>query len=207
MRRPSGMPPGQPAPSGPNRRGTMQTFSTEAEFAGAIDASLAALPADIRTALSAGIATGDTEARDTEPDDNGALNLRLGSWVLREQDVPVTELIGIVGVAVTAALAPGVIAAGAIVTALSAFAALSWKAWRKGAKLSKPELAVLGFLQVQGPMTLDELKARAVAALPDLGPTDIDRAIATLQDVELRDGDIVELIRKDAAGLWRARPV
>jgi hypothetical protein len=183
----------------------MRTFATESDFTGAISASLDVLPPEVRTAVSAGIATGDAAARGAAPGDDGTLNLRLGGWVLRDQDVPVTELIGIVGAAVTAAMVPGAIAAGAVITALTSFAAVAWKAWRRGAKLSKPEIAVLGFLEVQGPMTLDELKARAPAALPDLSPTDVERAVATLQDIELRDGDIVALIRNDAAGLWRLR--
>lgn len=185
----------------------MQSFATQSDFAHAVGDTLAALPAELRDALAAGIAAGDAEARSAAAGDDGTLNLRLGSWVLREQDLPVTELIGIVGAAVTAALAPGVIAAGAVVSALTAFAALAWKAWRKGARLSKPEIAVLGFLKVEGPMTLDDLKVRAPAAFPDISAADVERAVASLQDVELRDGDLVELIRKDAAGLWRARPV
>lgn len=185
----------------------MQTFSTEAEFAGAIGDKLAALSPELRDAISAGIAKGDAEARGGNPGDAGTLNLRIAGWVLREEDVPVSEMIGIVGVAVTAALAPGAIAVGAIVTAVTTFAALCWKAWRKGARLSKPEIAVLGFLKVHGAMTLDDLKTRAATALPDIPAADIDRAVAKLQDVELRNGDIVDLIRKDSAGMWHARPV
>jgi uncharacterized protein YceH (UPF0502 family) len=97
--------------------------------------------------------------------------------------------------------------AGAVVTALSSFAAMAWKAWRKGARLTRAEVAVLGFLEVEGPMTDEELVAKASAALEGITPLDVERAIQTLQDVELRDGDLVSLIRRDAAGLWRARPV
>ena len=186
----------------------MHTFTTETEFTGAIDTMLQErVPsADIRNALLLGIAIGEKDSRDA-PLADGALNLRLKSWILREQDIPMTELIGIVSVAAAAALAPGAIAAGAVVTALSTFAALAWKAWRKGAKLSKPEIAVIGFLQVQGPMTLDDLKAKAPAALEDISAKEVEFAIQSLQAVELRDGDIVPLIRKDASGLWRARPI
>lgn len=187
----------------------MRSFETEAEFTIAINAAMRsdAIPDAVRAALIAGVAKGEAEARATPPEANGTLNLRLGGWVLRETDIPVTEMIAIVGAATIAALAPGVIAAGAVVTALTGFATLAWKTWRRGATLSKPEIAVLGFLQIQGPMTLDELKAKAPAAIPDVTATDVERAIASLQGVELRDGNIVELIRKDAAGQWRSRPV
>jgi hypothetical protein len=187
----------------------MRTFGTDKEFTGAIDSSLQSAidSADLRRAIAEGIGIGDADARDDPALDDGGLNLRLNRFILRDQDIPMTELIGIVAAAATAALVPGAIVAGALVTAVSSFAALAWKAWRKGAKLSKPEIAVLGFLEVQGPMTLDELKAKAPAALGDVTAVDVERAIQTLQDVELRDGDIVSLIRMDAAGLWRARPV
>ena len=188
---------------------TMRTFVTETEFIGAIDTALqdSATSDELRNALTVGIGTGEQDSRDDPVKADGALNLRLKSWILREQDIPVTELIGVVGAAATAALAPGVIVAGAVLTALSAFAAMTWKAWRKGAKLSKAEVAVLGFLEVQGPMSVDDLKARAPAALAGVSATDVEHAMQSLQDVELRDGDIVALIRKDASGLWRARPI
>lgn len=187
---------------------SMRTFASPAEFTGAIDTALEERVSDteLRAAIVAGIQTGELDARDDAALHDGGLSLRVNSFVLRDRDLPMTELIGVVGAAVTAVLAPGAIAAGAIVSALAGFAALTWKAWRKGARLSKPEVAVLGFLEIQGPMTLDELKTRAPAALPDVSIIDVERAILTLQDVELRDGDIVSLIRKDASGAWRARP-
>ncbi|SRR5712691_2152016 len=187
----------------------MRTFTTESEFAGAIDATLQmrAVPADVRTALTAGIGQGEMQSREDVPNPDGTLNLRLNAWILREQDIPVTEIIGVVGAAAAMALAPGAIAAGAVITALSAFAAMCWKAWRKGAKLSKAEIAVLAFLEVHGPMSLDDLKAKAPAALEGLTAADVEQAMQSLQDVELRDGAIVELLRKDTAGLWRARPI
>jgi hypothetical protein len=188
---------------------SIRTFATQNEFADAIDAALqaSALTPDVRAALTAGIGQGEMQFRNDAPKLDGSLNLRLNSWILREQDIPVTEIIGVVGAAATVALAPGVIAAGAVITALSTFAALCWKAWRKGAKLSRAEIAVLGFLQVQGPMSLEDLKAKAPAALDGLTAADVEHAVQSLQDVELRDGNIVELLRKDGAGLWRARPI
>lgn len=118
-----------------------------------------------------------------------------------------TELIGVVGAAAAAMLTPGGIVAAAVVTTLSSFAALVWKAWRKGAKLTKAEVATIGFLEVQGPMSDEDLLAKAPAALPGMSAVDVQRAIQTLQDVELRDGNIVSLIRRDASGLWRTTGV
>jgi hypothetical protein len=183
----------------------MPDFATNEEFKTAIDAALGSSASDsVRAALVAGVDRSETEYRAEARPVSGALNLRIGNWVLRGQDMPVLELIGMVAAAVTALLAPEAIAAGAAVTGLSSFASLCWKTWRKGAPLSKPEIAVLGFVQVHGPIALPDLEAKATGAL-GLTTTDIDNAVKTLQEVETRDGDVVALIRKDAAGQWRVR--
>jgi hypothetical protein len=51
--------------------------------------------------------------------DDGGLNLRLNRWILRDQDIAMTERIGVVAAAARAALAQGAIVAGAVVTASS----------------------------------------------------------------------------------------
>jgi len=187
----------------------MRTFATDTEFTGAISTTLhtAVSSDDIRRALVAGIGAGEHESRQGPSREDGGMNLRLNNWVLRDQDVPMTELIGVVGAAAAAMLTPGGIVAAAVVTTLSSFAALVWKAWRKGAKLTKAEVATIGFLEVQGPMSDEDLLAKAPAALPGMSAVDVQRAIQTLQDVELRDGNIVSLIRRDASGLWRTTGV
>jgi hypothetical protein len=184
----------------------METFATNAEFRRAINAALCSSSTEdtVRAALVAGIDQGETEQRSVARNADGALNLRVSNWVLRGQDMPVLELIAIVGAAATAAVVPGGIAAGAMVTALTSFASLCWKTWRKGAPLSKAEIAVLGFVEVHGPISIEDLRAKASVVL-DLTISDIDNAVLTLQQVEMRDGDIVPLIRQDAAGQWRTR--
>jgi len=184
----------------------MQNFATDTEFKSAIDSTLAetGASADVRAALVAGINEGETEHRGEARPADGALNFRINNWVLRGQDMPVLELIGIVGTAAAAVLAPGAVAAGVVLTALSSFAGLCWKTWRKGATLSKAEIAVLGFLEVHGPMSLAELETKA-AGVVELTTAEIDGAVLTLQEVELRSGDVVALIRKDPAGQWRTR--
>jgi hypothetical protein len=169
----------------------MQSFATNAEFKTAIDSALgsAAAADTIRAALVAGVDQGETEHRGEARATDGSLNLRISNWVLRGQDMPVLELIGIVGTAATAAIAPGAIAAGIVVTALTSFASLCWKTWRKGAALSKAEIAVLGFIEVHGPISLKDLEAKASGTL-DLTATDIDNAVLTLQQVEERNGEI-----------------
>jgi hypothetical protein len=187
----------------------MRNFDTEQEF---MEAVSQALPHDatavdlLSGALMAGVREADLAARADMRADAGSLNLRLKGWVLRNDDLPVLEAIGIVGAAATAVLAPGGIAAAAVVTAITSFAAMCWKAWRKGAPLSRSEIAVLGFLEINGPMDEEELTQKA-ASLKDLSIDEVRRSLRTLTDVELRDGEMVSLVRKDASGRWRARPM
>jgi hypothetical protein len=182
----------------------MPEFATNAAFAAAVDAAFASTAIDdaVRAALGTGVDHGEQSFREETRPADGALNLRTRNWVLRERDIPVIELIGIVGAAAAAALMPAALGP-ALITALSGFASLCWRTWRKGGALSKAEVAVLGFLEVHGPLGLDGLRQKASAAL-SLPPTEIDNAVLTLQEVQLRDGDVVPLIRKDAAGQWRA---
>jgi hypothetical protein len=184
----------------------MQSFASSAEFKSAIDTALGTARASdtIRAALVAGVDQGETEHRGEKRNPDGSLNLRVSSWVLRGQDMPILELIGIVGTAATAALVPGAVAAGIVVAALTSFAGLCWKTWRKGAPLSKAEIAVLGFVELHGPISLAELESRASGTL-DLTASDIANAVLTLQQVEMRDGTVVALIRQDVAGQWRTR--
>ena len=81
---------------------------------------------------------------------------------------------------------------------------LAWNTWRKGARLTKPEVAVLGFISVHGPISEADLLAKMHGTL-GLSDTDITDALKTLQQVLLLNGSIVSLIRKDAADKWRTQ--
>ena len=185
----------------------MRQFETEGEFVEALSQEWGGqvLGADLRAALSAGVSQAEADVRQSGEANEAGLNLKLKGWVLRTNDMPVVEAIGIVAAAVTAATGPAGIAAAGIITAVSSFAAMCWKAWRKGAPLSRNEIALLGFLQVHGPLTEEELVSMATAQLPNFTADDVRKSLQSLGDVELRDGDIVELVRRDASGRWRAK--
>ncbi len=185
----------------------MQTFASKTEFLDAVSGQWVGLPSELSAALEAGVGEGETAVREARPGAEAGLELRLKGWVLRTEDIPVVEAIGIVGTALGAVLVPGGIAAAAVITAVSGFAALCWKAWRKGAPLSKDEIAVLGLLQVLGPMELGELQEKAVERIVGLSADGAVRALQSLTDVMLRDGQVVELVRQDASGRWRATSV
>lgn len=188
----------------------MRKYETQDEFLDDVEKKwcVSGSPPDaVLQALRGGVQVAETDIREAETPADGSLNLRLSNWILRDEDLPVLETIGVVSTVVTAALAPGLIATAAVLTALSSFATVCWKTWRKGAQLSKDEIAVLGFLQVHGPMDLQELQDKASAAVDDLSKNDVALTLQSLTDVELRDGNIIELVRKDASGRWRARDV
>jgi hypothetical protein len=186
----------------------MRQFNSEGEFLAALGDPWVHQPggAELRAALSAGISQAETEVRqDGDGSDDAALDLRLKGWVLRTEDMPVAEAIGIVAAALTAATGPVGITAAAVVTAVSSFAALCWKAWRKGAPLSRNEIALLGLLRLHGPMTEDDLASKAVAQFPEMTPGDVMKNLQSLGDVNLRDGTVVTLVRRDASGRWVAQ--
>ena len=183
----------------------MRQFDTERDFVGAASQEWAQ---DERTqplvaALAEGLGRAEAEVRAAEDIHEAGLDLRLGGWVLRTQDMPVLEAIGAVSAAALALTGPGAVLTAAAITAVSSFASLCWKAWRRGAPLSRTEITVLGFLRIHGPMT-DEQLVEKVAEDPSGMPVDeVRNTIASLGDVELRDGSIVELVRRDASGRLR----
>lgn len=187
----------------------MRTLATAEEFGTAIDDAMRPALADdsLREALAASIRDAETELRAEPSEFSEGLNLRLGRFVLRDDDLPVAEAIAIAASTAVALLAPGVVVAGALITAVGGFSTLAWKAWRKGARLSPREIAVLGLVQVHGPLSPEELVDLAAKADPTLTPEAVSAAMSTLSDVEMRDGDIVSLIRKDASGRLVARAV
>ena len=187
----------------------MRMFETEQDFLEAVanEWRHQAPPTYLVTALMSGLQRADAALTKEIPAADAGLNLKLKGWVLRTEDLPVIEAIGIAGAAASAAFAPGGIAAAAVITAISSFAAMCWKAWRKGARLNRDEIAVLGFLEVHGPMDLEELKRKASTQLRNLSTSAVAKALRSLTDVELRDGEIVSLVRRDASGRWRSQGV
>ncbi len=189
----------------------MRVYKTEEAFLTDVQQSIAAeqLPLDeiagpLNLALQQGVQEAERETLGGDAAADG-LNLQVGNWVIRDKDLPVLEAIGMVGAAITAVMAPGALAAGAVVAGLTSFAKLAWSTWRKSARLSQGEIAVIAFLQMEGPLSLEDLLARAAEVLPDLSADEVKSALLSLTDVEQLDGDIVELVRKDASGRWRVR--
>jgi hypothetical protein len=183
----------------------MRQFDTEHDF---VSAAAREWTNDERTqplvgALVDGLRSAESEVRSADEIHEAGLDLRLGGWVLRTQDMPVLEAIGVVSAAALALAAPGAVVAAAAITAVSGFASLCWKAWRRGAPLSRAEITVLGFLRIHGPMTEQQLVEKVAEGPSGMPADEVRTTVSSLGDVELRDGSIVELVRRDASGRLR----
>jgi hypothetical protein len=188
---------------------SLQKFSKQSDFLDAAMKHIQPEAADstVFDALRSGISDADVELRKEEHATDSALGLRVGAWIIRSEDIPVLEAISIGAAAATAVAGPAGLTAAAVVTAVSGFATLCWKAWRKGATLSKDEVAVLGFLRVHGPLSMEDLKPMAASQIKDMTADHVELAMKSLGEVELLNGELVDLVRKDASGRWKVRPV
>lgn len=186
----------------------MQIFETEEEFLAEVHGRVAPYTAtpDLAAALRDGVQAAERESLGADSAADG-LNLQFGSWAIRDRDLPVLETIGLVGAGVAALLGPGAIAAGAVVAGFTSFAKMVWTTWRKTTRLSPDEIAVLGVLKMRGPMSAEDLVAETIKVRSGMTADDVTAALTSLTDIEQLDGDIVELVRKDASGRWRARDV
>jgi hypothetical protein len=180
----------------------MQSYASESEFLTAISGCLPADP-DMKTAIVQGIAEAERQLRAEPRISDPGLPLRIGTWVLREEDTPVAEMIGLAATGATSLATPE-LAATALIASVAEFACLCWRAWRKGARLSRSEITVLGLLKLHGPMRLTDLQEKASTAPGRLSTEEVQKALQRLNDIELRDGTLVELAHKNASGEWRA---
>ncbi|MGB6688602.1 MAG: hypothetical protein WBE76_12245 [Terracidiphilus sp.] len=195
----------------------LATYKTKDDFLGAVESHLNQQPLDrqqldqqdsranIRSALLAGISSAEDDLRNESQDDKSqAFHLKVGSWVIRDDDVPIFEAVNAVASAVVLTLTTAGIAWPAIATALTSLASVCWRVWRKGARLSSRQVSVYGFLKAQGPMTLAALADCLKKAGIDLTQDDVASTLESLAEIELNDGQIVTLASRDASEHWKA---
>jgi hypothetical protein len=163
---------------------------------------------DLTSALLVGFAAADRDLRTIEGGSEAlALNLKVGGWVIRDDDVPVIQALGAIAAAVAASFATGGVALPSVAIAVTAFADLCWRAWRKGARLTEPELAVYGFLAAQGPLSEEALRARLAENERGVSSETLSATLRHLTAFDLSDGRVVALAAKEEDGLWRARKI
>jgi hypothetical protein len=171
------------------------SYPTRAEFGAAVGGTLSGMPIDgrIREAVLAGILAADDELREA-PDTGSDLRLRVGGWFLRPEDVPFVESIGATG-ALGASLAAGGALAPAVITAVTSAAAIAWRIWRRGGRLTHRQLLALTLLRERGPADRDTLAGLLAEHGDPVGPREVTDLLFDLQHSELADGTVVALVR------------
>lgn len=184
----------------------LSTYRTQADFLGAVSSLLDAdgAPRDLRSALVSGIASADDGLRRARASDSLALDLKVGAWVIRDDDVPIIQALNAIGAAVAASLATSGVALPSVALAVTGLADLCWRAWRRGARLSELQLAVYGFLAAQGPMKVDALAACLANDDRAVAPDVLEGTLRGLTEFDLSDGNVVALVAREHDGAWKA---
>jgi hypothetical protein len=174
----------------------LTAYETEAEFTAAIAAQLPESGGEITDALLGGIAGADQALQRERAAAGGTgYELRLGKWILRDDDAPYFETMGTL-LSVSATLIAGGLTTQGVVAAASTLGAATWKVWRKGGKLTAEQVTLLTELENRGPLKEIELE--------QLLGADPKPILAALRDVELRDGSSAELVKRAGDGRWRS---
>jgi hypothetical protein len=186
----------------------LSTFSNKDDFLAAVSSKLDDVTSseDVRSALVSGISLADDSLRGSAGDKESlALSLKVGAWVIRDDDLPLLQALNATGAAVALSLTTAGIAWPAVVAALTGFADLCWRAWRKGARLSSLQVAVYGFLKAHGPMTVDALTDFVRSEHGEATSVDVVKAVLeSLHEVDANDGHLITLASKDTSGVWKA---
>ncbi|HYR85656.1 MAG TPA: hypothetical protein VE422_16320 [Terriglobia bacterium] len=184
----------------------LSTYKTKDDFLGAVSSHLEKQEsqANIRSALLTGISAAEDDLRNESREESQAFHLKLGSWVIRDDDIPIFESFNSMATAVALTLTTAGIAWPAVAAALTALANICWRVWRRGAHLSSRQISVYGFLKAQGPMTLIALADCLKKAGKDLTQEDVASTLESLSEIELNNGQIIKLASKDAKEHWKA---
>ena len=185
----------------------VSTYKTKDDFLGAVSSHLHAPESqpDIRSALLTGISSAEDDLRSESRDEKSqAFHLKLGSWVIRDNDIPIFEAVNSAATAIALTLTTAGIAWPAVATALTALANICWRMWRKGAHLSSRQISVYGLLREQGPLTLAALVDSLKKSGEDFTQQDVTSTLDSLSEIELNDGQIIKLVSKDSNEYWKA---
>ena len=185
----------------------LSPYRTEDEFLDAVSAKLQeqGSSVDARSALLSGISLADDALRNQERDqDPQAFHLKLRSWVVRDDDLPLFQAINATAAAVALTLTTGGLAAASVAAAITSLADLCWRMWRKGGRLSRRQVSAYGFLQTLGPMTAQALLAHLKEGDKDISPEALTSILHSLTEIELNDGHIVALAAMNSDELWKA---
>jgi hypothetical protein len=179
-------------------------FDSREDFARAVRERVAATtPVDeLQLAMVEAIVTAEDELR-SRPSSSSDLNLRVGHWFLRTEDVPFLDSVGAAG-AFAAAAAGGAALAPAAIAAAAMFVGIVWRVWRRGGRLSDEQVAILAALNSHGPMNNDDLLAQVKEQGLQVTPQRLRDALLDLEDFEFNNGVTAPLVRQLDDARWRA---
>jgi hypothetical protein len=179
-------------------------FDSREDFARAVEERVAAAaPAEeLQRAMVEAIMAAEDEFR-SHPSSSSDLNLRIGHWFLRNEDVPFLDSVSAAG-AFAAAAAGGAALAPAAVAAAAAFVGIMWRVWRRGGRLSDDQVAVLAALNSRGPLNYDDLLAQVKEQESQITSQRLRDALLDLEDFEFNNGVTAPLVRKLDDSRWRA---
>jgi len=183
-----------------------EDFSNEADFKEFVLARLRQqLRQDLAAPLAEAVVAGEAMWRAAPPAPGGTpLNLRIGRYFIRDDDLPVIDIIANAASALVAVDASKLSAA---IPVLAGLATLAWNLWRKGLLLSRDDLGVLGELRRCPTMSVGELLPLVRSAGVAVDDTEaLRRLLKRLTALETRDGTEITLA-KEENGTWRALPV
>lgn len=130
------------------------------------------------------------------------LNLRVGRWFLRNEDIPFLDSVSAAGAFAAAAVGGAALAPAAIAAAV-AFVGMAWRVWRRGGRLSSDQVAVLAALNSRGPMNQDELLAQLKDQGAQVTRQHLMEVLLDLEDFEFNNGVTAPLVRQLDDGRWK----
>lgn len=186
----------------------LRTYESREMFLAAIESAWpsANTPLDLKSALLHGVELADERlGQDQAESGVDSRDLRIGTWVIRDDDLPFLATLSTAAVAVATAACGSGIPWPAVIAAGGKVAELAWTAWRRGAQLTVEQAEVLGLLRTFGPQTVNDLtKLVAQRGSPKLSTAAIEIVVSSLSQVRLRSGDTIALALQDHRGQWRA---
>jgi hypothetical protein len=183
----------------------IRKFQSESSFREAVDAELSTLnvPDAFREGVVSGIVQAEADMRKEAPRvDPSGMKLRIGTWFIRDDDIPMFEAFAALGGIAATALVGAAIAPATAVAGSTSIAKAIWQIWRKGGRLSKEEMSVLNLLPALGSSSAEDL-ARLAGAQLGRDTAGFESLLKAMTAVELRDGSVVALVRQDSDGTWR----
>jgi hypothetical protein len=181
-------------------------YKSQEEFFGAVSESLggAEVDDDLRKAILDGVRQADDALGEWEGREDPGLELRLGRWFIRNDDLPFFQLLGSAATALTGAAASDGMDVSKLVGPISSFAAACWQVWRKGAKLTAEQVNVLSIISTHDGLNVEEIMAKLAALKRPMSADKVRGTLKSLTHLELYDGSEVAIVRLEDGEKWRA---